>query len=142
LGNLLGNRFTPSLPASAGPAGVGKQLLVTHHAFSFVFLDGCNTGKGSFPEAFGIPKAVAGATINESGGLHKRAFMGWSGPVTFQFDNTHFDWTQKFWSTWVDGNAYDTTLIQAKEAADAYRPSVVNNVPIKWYGNGSLKWSD
>jgi hypothetical protein len=140
LGALLGNYFFSSLPSSYA-AFAGKPALQTHHPFSFVFLDGCNTGKGDLPEAFGISKRVSGGTIDDAG-LHKRAFMGWTGLVTFQFDNTHFSWTQKFWATWVDGNAYDTTLTQAIIAANQSQPSVVNNVPIIWYGNGSLKWSD
>jgi hypothetical protein len=139
LGALLGNYYVPALPAAYG-VNAGKPAMVTHHPFSFVFLDGCNTGRGDFPEAFGIPKAVSGSALNEAG-LHKRAFMGWSGPVTFQLDNTHFDWTQQFWSTWL-GSSYNTTLTAAITAANQYRPSVLNNVPIKWYGNGSLTWSN
>jgi len=81
--------------------------------------------------------------INDTDGhLHKRAFMGWTGTVTFQFDNTHFSWTEKFWSTWLDGNAYDTTVDTAIIAAYADQPSVNSNVPDKRYGSGLLTWSD
>ena len=140
LSSLLGNYYVPVLPASYG-RDAGNPAIFTHHPYSFVFLDGCNTALGDLPEAFGIPKHIAGARLNDLG-LHKRAFLGWTGTVLFQFDNDHFAWTQKFWSTWLDGNNYDTTIIRAKQDADAYRPSVLNNVPIKLYGNTSLKWND
>lgn len=107
----------------------------------FVFLDGCNTALGNFPEAFGIPKAVTGAVINDAGQLHKRAFMGWSGPVTFQFDSSHIDWSLQFWTAWMDGGNGDVTLARAIQIAYQYDPSVLNNVPIIWYGNGSLQYS-
>lgn len=140
LGELLGNYYKPFLPPEAGKFA-GLPHMLTYKPFSFVFLDGCNTARGDFPEAFGIPKAVTGTTLIEAG-LHKRAFMGWTGTVSFQFDNDHFAWTQKFWSTWMDGGNYDTTLADAVRAAYQYKPSVFNNVPIKWYGNGSLQWSN
>ena len=142
LGTLLGNFFLPSLNSIWGKFA-GKPAMVTHKPFNFVFLDGCNTALGNFPEAFGIPKAVTTAMINDTDGhLHKRAFMGWTGTVTFQFDNTHFSWTEKFWSTWLDGNAYDTTVDTAIIAAYADQPSVNSNVPDKRYGSGLLTWSD
>jgi hypothetical protein len=133
VGTLLGNYIIPSVN--------GKPTLVTHKPFNFVFLDGCNTGLGDFPEAFGIFKHISGAPLNEAG-LHKRAFMGWSGPVVFQFDNSHLDWTLKFWTVWMDDGNGDISLTDAIQAANRYKPSVLSNVPIKWYGNGSLKYSD
>ncbi len=135
VGTLLGNLYTP---ANYG-ANAGKQVMVTHKPFNFVFLDGCNTGLGDFPEAFGIPKFVSGDALNEAD-LHKRAFMGWTGPVVFQFDSSHIDWTLQFWTDWL--NTSYTPLTHAINAAYQHDPSVFNNVPIKWYGNGSLTWSN
>jgi hypothetical protein len=133
VGILLGNYINPPVN--------GKPTLVTHKPFNFVFLDGCNTGLGDFPEAFGIPKHIAGAALNEAG-LHKRAFMGWTGEVTFQFDSSHLDWTLQFWTDWMDGGLGDRTVAHAINAAYQHDPSVFNNVPIKMYGNGSLQYSD
>ncbi len=140
VGTLLGNFYLPSLNSTWGRFA-GKPAMVTHKPFNFVFLDGCNTGLGGFPETFGIPKAVSGAAINDAG-LHRRAFMGWSGPVVFQFDSSHLDWTLQFWTAWMDGGNGDITLADAISAAYQHDPSVLNNVPIKWYGNGSLKYGD
>ena len=136
VGAQLGNTNVPSM--GAGPFA-GKYVIFTHHPYNFVFLDGCNTGLGDFTEAFGIPKVVVGSQINDLH-RHKRAFMGWTGPVVFQFDASHIDWSLQFWTTWL--NTSHTPLTDAIQAAYNKDPSVRNNVPIKWYGNGSLKWSD
>ena len=140
VGMLLNNYFQPSLPASWGKFA-GKSAMNMYKPFNFVFLDGCNTGLGDFPEAFGIPKAVSGAMINEAGQLHKRAFMGWTGPVTYQLDSAHIDWSLQFWGDWL-GSDYTTTVAQAISAAYQHDPSVLNNVPIRMYGNDSLTWSN
>ena len=113
--------------------------MVTHKPFNLVFLDGCSTGLGGFPEAFGIPKAVPGSDY-DNGHLHKRAFMGWTGPVTYQLDSSHMDWSLQFWGAWL-GSDYTTTLSDAINTAYQHDPSALNNVPIIWYGNGSLTWS-
>jgi len=134
VGIMLDNFYLPSYN--------GKPAMVTHKPFNFVFLDGCNTALGMFPEAFGIPKAVSGATIVDAGQLHRRAFMGWTGTVTFQFDSSHIDWSLQFWTAWMDNGNGDVTLARAIQLAYQADPSVFNNVPIKYYGNGSLKYSD
>jgi hypothetical protein len=143
VGNLLGNTFYSALGPEYGRYGLaGKPAMVTHKPFNFVFLDGCNTGLGDFPEAVGIPKAVSAFEYDLNSSLHKRTFIGWSGPVTFQFDQSHINWTLKFWSTWLDGNAYDTTVTTAIIAAYNNQPSVNSNVPAKSYGSKILTWSD
>jgi hypothetical protein len=137
VGAQLGNTNMPSL--GAGPYA-GKYGIFTHKPFNFVFLDGCNTGLGDFPEAFGIPKVISGSQIDDSH-RHRRAFMGWTGPVVFQVDPSHIDWSLQFWSAWL-GGSYHTSLTEAIRLAYQHDPSVFSNVPIKWYGNGSLTWSD
>jgi len=117
----------------------GKNVMFTHHPYNFVFLDGCSTGLGDFPEAFGISKVVSGGQVNDLD-RHKRAFMGWTGPVVFRVDPAHIDWTLQFWTAWLK-TSY-TSLTEAIKAAYKSDPSVLNNVPIKWYGNGSLIWND
>jgi hypothetical protein len=112
IATVLGNYVV--VPASAP----GKPTLVTHHAYSFVFLDGCNTGLGNFPEAFGIPKNITGPQLNASGGLRKRAFMGWGAPVTHSIiGNYPLEWSFKFWRTWL-GDGDDST-VALQTAVDA-----------------------
>ena len=63
--NFLGNSANP--------------LVATNmHPYRFVFLDGCLTADGNWPQAFGIPK-VEGMTSNDFAakrGIRPRAFMG------------------------------------------------------------------
>ncbi len=133
--NVLGN--------SNSVSATGKFNLLSHHPYSFVFLDGCNTGLGNFPEAFGIPKAVTGLQLNAAG-LHKRAFMGWGAPVTHSIlTNYPLQWSQKFWQVWLgDGSDSTIKLIDAVTAAEAYHSGVTNDFKLKIYGNADLTWGD
>lgn len=146
VGALLGNSFFPALGSGYGPYGLaGKPAILTHHAYSFVFLDGCNTGIGNFPEAFGIPKAVTGPQLNASGGLRKRAFMGWGAEVTHSFvGNYELAWSSKFWQIWLgDGSDSTVALQRAIDAAEAYHPGVTNDFKLKRYGNAAdLTWGE
>jgi hypothetical protein len=122
----------------------GKLGMTTFHAYSFVYLDGCNTGLGNFPEAFGIPKDVTGPQLNASGGLRKRAFMGWGAPVTHSWvGNYELGWSVKFWQSWL-GDGYDSTikLSDAVIAAENYHPGVTNDFKLTIYGNSDLTWGE
>ena len=131
---VLGNTYSNSY--------YGKQALATHHAYSFVYLDGCNTGLGDFPEAFGIPKAVSAADFVATG--HKRAFMGWGAPVTHSWvGNYELGWSTKFWQSWLsDGNDATKPLFQAVDDAEAYHPGVTNDFKLTIYGNRDLTWGE
>jgi len=135
LGALLGNYIVPST--------AGRPTLVTHHAYSFVYLDGCNTGLGIFPEAFGIPKAVTGPQLNAAG-LHKRAYMGWGAEVKLSILYDYpLEWSAKFWQIWLgDGSDSTIKLSDAVAAAEAYHPGVTNQFKLKIYGNTDLTWGD
>jgi hypothetical protein len=135
LGTVLGNSYKPFR--------AGQTLsIITRKPFVFVFLDGCLTGIGSFPEAFGIPKISSDVSYNDFH-KHKRAFMGWGGVLTFQFNNTYFNWTQSFWNSWLnDVFGYTRTVQQAVDDANAANPGVTNSVPMMIYGSHSLTWSN
>jgi len=50
------------------------------HAFRFVFLDGCSTANGSFPEAFGIiHKPITDISYYSDAAIRPSAFVGWTG---------------------------------------------------------------
>jgi hypothetical protein len=134
LNALLGNSYQPATNGN-GP------IFITAKPFDFVFLDGCMTGLGSFPEAFGIPKAMP--AFNFDGiHAHKRAFMGWGGEISFSIlDTESINWSLAFWNSWVS-NPNSETLIQAQAAAFAAHPSGGDGAPMRTYGNLSLKWSD
>ena len=58
------------------------------HAFRFVFMDGCSTGKGSFPEAFGIIHRE-NVDLNDyiAASMRPSAFVGWSADKWIAFLN-------------------------------------------------------
>lgn len=137
IAGILGNYYTNAF--------FGKQGMTTRHPYSFVFLDGCYTGLGDFPEAFGIPKAVTGAIINDTAGqLHKRAFMGWGKEVTHSIlTNYELEWSFKFWRTWLgDGTDSTVQLQTAITAAEGYHSGVTNQFSLKIYGNNDLTWGE
>jgi hypothetical protein len=135
LGTVLGNSYQPYRK--------GQTLsIITHKPFSFVFLDGCNTGLGSLPEAFGIPKISSDVSFNDYH-KHKRAFMGWGGIVSFQFSTPQFNWTQSFWNSWLqDTHNYTWPLQQAVIDANTANPGVTTSLPMMIYGSQSLTWSN
>ena len=68
---------------------VPLSMSIMHAAktpYRFVFIDGCNTGKGNFCEAFAIPAATVSTNYYAAAGLESRAFVGfksWSLNVNF-----------------------------------------------------------
>jgi flagellar hook assembly protein FlgD len=81
----LGNYYHPAVTNSAGQ--IKSPTVKTLFPLSFVFLDGCMTGTGMLPEAFGIPKVVPGSSYARDN-KQRRAFMGWEGAVTASLLNT------------------------------------------------------
>jgi hypothetical protein len=98
------------------------------HAFRFVFLDGCNTADGSWPQTFGIPRQpMSLKDFGPKRGIRPRAFMGWN--YQKQIGNTvmsgaqlyppHVKYVTTFWNTWaaLDANGQPTTVAAAITAA-------------------------
>ncbi len=130
--SLLGNVY---LPAKDG----NPALFTTTKPYDFVFLDGCMLGLGSFPEAFGIPKSVAGSTYNDNH-KHKRAYMGWGGTISYSIlDTESINWALSFWQSWL-GDPTSKTVAHAQEDAFSAHPSGGDGVPMETYGNESLTW--
>ncbi|HWD94388.1 MAG TPA: hypothetical protein VG938_18800 [Verrucomicrobiae bacterium] len=90
------------------------------HYYRLVFLDGCSTAAGSWPDAFGVNSGTNSYgyyTNNVSNPSHKRpsAFVGWMAPVggagwgTVQTD---FLWKSQWAEEW-SYNSNTETLVQA-----------------------------
>jgi hypothetical protein len=56
---------------------------VDYHPYRFVFIDGCNAGKGGFCEAFGISAQTLSRAFFTTAGVRSRAFLGFKENVTF-----------------------------------------------------------
>lgn len=54
-----------------------------YHPYRLVYIDACETGKGTYCEAFGIPAKTLNRDFFTTAGLRSRAFLGFKGDVTF-----------------------------------------------------------
>jgi hypothetical protein len=131
---LLRNYY---LPARNG----NPQKVVTHKPFDFVFLDGCMTAVGSFPEAFGIPKTLRD-NYYLTNNKHKRSFMGWNGKLSLAIlDTSSLNWSLAFWNSWL-GDPTGKTVEQAVTDAFNQYPDAANQAVLTIYGSTSLTWSN
>ena len=135
LSTYLGNYYLPAVTNSKGKTA--PPIIMTSFPFSFVFLDGCRTGTGMLPEAFGIPKAIPPASyaLNNK---QKRAFMGWNGNVTASIlDNSSLTWSLDFWQAWmsIPNNSVSAAIISANSKATPSGGIVT-------YGDTTLRWAD
>ncbi len=97
--SLLGNNLKDPLTAT------------NLHPYRFVFMDGCNTADGDWPQAFGIPKKTGMTALDfgEKRGIRPRAFMGWNREKGFtsvlggnQLWPPHMNYMTTFWRTWAE----------------------------------------
>lgn len=110
--------------------------------FTFVFIDGCLSGKGELPEAFGIPKAVSSASY-EANHRKKRAFLGWNSKTKDSIANNDFmNWTFKFWQEWLNDPDYNNPVQEAINSANATYPGVANQNILALHGSQTLRWRD
>jgi hypothetical protein len=118
----------------------GKDVWTQFHPYRFVFLCGCSTAKGNWPQAFGIPK-VEGLVNNDffKRGLRPRAFMGWKhvkwvtafatgeGSAAYFNDDLAY-WVTTFYQAWYHVSSstgqFDTNLAAAIAAAATRPPGV------------------
>jgi hypothetical protein len=71
--------------------------------YRFVFIDGCNTGKGNFCEAFAIPAAALSTDYFAAAGLESRAFVGfksWSIDLNIYTWQGYSEMTSHFLQDW------------------------------------------
>lgn len=113
--NLLRNHFQDPLQGT------------NRHPFRFVFLDGCKTARGNWPQAFGIPKQenMTAADFWEKRGIRPRAFVGWNRNKFIGFGwvmwSQALQWRTTFWQEWSRIGRYgypDQTLRDAVNAAN------------------------
>ncbi len=97
--NVFGAGITPGTKAYLPDWYVRQNITVNpysgSHPFRFVFLDGCDTGKGDLPDAFGVPKQHLTLDYYQSTNTNPRhvrpsAFVGW---------NTETGWNTNGWGT-------------------------------------------
>ena len=62
---------------------INSEKPTNGHPYRFVFIDGCDTGKGNFCEGFGIPAIVRDRQFFLNTSVRSRAFLGFKGDVPF-----------------------------------------------------------
>lgn len=103
--------------------------------FRFVFIDGCESANGWFPEAFGIP-------IEIRNNYKSRAFMGWTvHSRSALLNDDHRLFTERFWNRWVGDGDYTKILTTARFQALASTPSI-NVSEIRIFCSTGLTWGD
>lgn len=87
-----------NFPSSNRPAN--------YKPFRFVFLDSCESAKGTLCEAFGISPQTLTVQHFINAGVRPRAFLGYKDKVTFNFAQYEYrqDMLVRFWQDWMDGN--------------------------------------
>jgi hypothetical protein len=124
------------LPAANALLGNNSNPLIATnmHPYRFVFLDGCLSADGNWPQAFGIPK-VEGMTASDfldKRGIRARAFMGWSRKKTsgwlngYIFNTDHATYVSTFWNKWAErasGGGPKRNIKQAIDQAAATAPA-------------------
>jgi len=99
------------------------------HPYRFVFIDACNTGKGNFCEAFGIPAITVSTNFFASADVESRAFVGFTKPTGFDPSLSSGDpngvpnrsiAAAYFMQEWLSGQYDLQTIIQNAENAFGY----------------------
>ncbi len=89
------------------PLSIGRRHIAST-PYRFVFIDGCDTGKGSFCEAFAIPASAISTNYYAAAGLESRAFVGfkhWTLNVNFVGIWQGYSlMTHYFLQDWLSGN--------------------------------------
>jgi len=109
--------------------------------YRFVFIDGCNTGKGNFCEAFGIPAMTLSTNYFAAAGLESRAFVGfknWSLNFNFWSWQAYSLMTGWFLADWENGTPVQTCVNNAK--GDTHQSGQSMNSSAVVYGAADLQF--
>jgi hypothetical protein len=87
--------------------------------YKLVFIDGCQSGAGGLPQAFGIPSKQYSTNDFKAAGIRSRAFVGYTEPVTINILNIdgYQDALQAFWTNWFYGHSVHDMVTNSQSAA-------------------------
>jgi hypothetical protein len=125
-GDPVFDGWDPDVPTMVQPTMSPSILHAALHPYRFVWLDACDTGRGNFCEAFGIPAITVSTNFFASAGVESRAFVGFTQETGFDDSNSSSDpngWPSRslflneFLDAWLSG-AYDlnTIVLNAKNS--------------------------
>jgi len=117
--------------------------------YRFVFLDGCNTADGDWPQAFGIPKkkGMVITDFTQKRGIRPRAFMGWNRRKVIGTDviagnqlyPPHAEYITAFWRFWAEPPK-DRPLKTAVEHAEKTAPLAAGGMSVYGAENLIIAW--
>jgi len=92
---------------ATGQKGISELFFITaqptnSHPYRFVFIQGCDTGKAAFCEAFGIPAQPLNNALFAANGVRSRAFLGFTTDADFNPEPwpQSADLLANFWQQW------------------------------------------
>jgi len=108
------NRTLYNFPAANFPTN--------SHPYKLVFIDGCMSGTGALPEAFGIPSVQYSTNDFMAAGINSRAFVGFKKNVTIAIDqiNAYEPALQAFWSGWLGNRSIHEIVTNCQQAFPSY----------------------
>ncbi len=99
------------------------------HPYRFVYMDGCETADGNWPQVFGIPKkaGMVTADFTNKRGIRPRAFFGWNRKKYFNMelntsgflDPDFLNWRTDFWRDFAERDGQGNPKYNITTAATA-----------------------
>jgi hypothetical protein len=118
-----------------GNSVIGGNCFFTQ-PFHFVFLDGCNTGRGAWSEAFGIERMQVSAAGYTTNGLVARAFVGWTSVKAFSvsgaWNNVHGNFIINFFNDWSTSGDPLQTVINRNLPGGFTAPQIWGATDLRW----------
>jgi hypothetical protein len=118
-----------------------------YNRYRFVFLDGCNTADGDWPNAFNISKTNHTIDFYQNDPKHRRpsVFVGWAGIAGGVGNVYHWlDFEQNWMGIWANGSGYPSikeSLEQANQIFDYLNPGDFSSKN-RIYGYQDMKIED
>jgi hypothetical protein len=111
-------------------------------------LGGCNSAKGKWPDAFGIPsEPQAKAWFDKNGYKRYRAFMGWTDFVKIGIGGSptdifykHLDFSGGFFQEWASGKNLRTAINDSARIHGEANWSELQKLKVGGYDQ--LSWQD
>jgi hypothetical protein len=119
-GAYEGSTFGP-LALSALKNFPGSRVPANSNPYKLVFIDGCQAGKCSLCECFGIPSQIVDTNFFIAAGVRSRAFIGFTedgGFNTYQYLQ-RAGMLANFWNGWLNHHSLHYCLTNAQNSTNA-----------------------
>ncbi|HEX5223086.1 MAG TPA: hypothetical protein VFZ59_26240 [Verrucomicrobiae bacterium] len=123
------------------------QQKTKYNRYRFVFLDGCSTAAGDWPNAFNVSKTNHTIQFYENHPKHPRpsVFVGWNEVVGAGTDvNDSNDFRNNWMGIWANGSGFPSikTALENANSIYGWLPPGTFNSKIRFYGYDDMKIRD